>query len=244
MERPIGTLFNPLAVRGDRHFRWRGGDISRIEAFSDAVFAFAITLLVVSLDVPTTFDELTAAMRGFVAFGLCFALLVYIWYNHFLFFRRYGFEDPSTVALNGVLLFVVLFYVYPLKFVWVFLTRILFGVESGVETVIVGEQMRSLMLIYSGGFLALFLLLATLFHRAYRKRDVLALDPLEVHMTVTSIGSHLIQAGVAAISIGIVVFGGHPAISGVIYAAIGPLVGIHAAIRARRQDALLALRSL
>jgi hypothetical protein len=39
-------------------FRWRGGEISRIEGFSDAVFAFAVTLLVVSLEVPETFSEL------------------------------------------------------------------------------------------------------------------------------------------------------------------------------------------
>ena len=35
-------------------FRWRGNEISRIEGLSDAVFAFAVTLLVVSLEVPKT----------------------------------------------------------------------------------------------------------------------------------------------------------------------------------------------
>ncbi len=38
-------------------FRWRGREISRIEGLSDAVFAFAITLLVVSLEVPETFQR-------------------------------------------------------------------------------------------------------------------------------------------------------------------------------------------
>ena len=36
-------------------FRWRGQEITRIEGLSDAVFAFAITLPVVSLEVPKTF---------------------------------------------------------------------------------------------------------------------------------------------------------------------------------------------
>ena len=234
--------FSNLAVRGDRHFRWRGGDISRIEAFSDAVFAFAITLLVVSLDVPSTFDELAAAMRGFFAFGLCFTLLIYIWYSHYLYFRRYGFEDPWTVTLNGALLFVVLFYVYPLKFLYVFLTRSLFGVESSVRTVISGDQMYDLMLIYSIGFLAIFLLMAVLFWRAYRNRDVLELDAFEVHETKTSLGVYLIQAGVAVASILIVVFRGLPAIAGLIYATIGPLVGFYSSWRARALPGLLALR--
>jgi len=56
-------------------FRWRGHEVSRIEGLSDAVFAFAITLLVVSLEVPKTFDELAETMHGFGAFLISFTLL-------------------------------------------------------------------------------------------------------------------------------------------------------------------------
>ena len=59
-----------------------------------------------------------AAMRGFFAFGICFALLANVWYQHYRFFRRYALETPWAVVLNCALLFFVLFYVYPLKFVF------------------------------------------------------------------------------------------------------------------------------
>src|SRR5918912_701157 len=96
-------------------FRLRGlGEVARIEAFSDAVIAFAVTLLVVSLEVPKTFDELLLTMRGFFAFAICFALLLSVWYDHYKFFRRYGLMDTPTRWLNSALLFLMLLYVYPL----------------------------------------------------------------------------------------------------------------------------------
>src|SRR5215813_5661399 len=108
----IGTQLVPP----EPHFRWRGGEITRVEGFSDAVFAFAITLLVVSLEVPRTFHELAQTLRGFVVFGVCFTLLIVVWHEHYVFFRRYGLQDSATIWLNAALLFVMLFYVYPLKF--------------------------------------------------------------------------------------------------------------------------------
>src|SRR6516225_4095824 len=110
----IGTQLVPP----EPHFRWRGGEITRLEGFTDAVFAFAVTLLIVSLEVPRTFSQLAQTMKGFVPFAVCFGLLAHVWYRHYIFSRRYGLQTPYTVFLNSVLLFVVLFYVYPLKFLF------------------------------------------------------------------------------------------------------------------------------
>ena len=183
-----GNLLQPEA-----NFRWRGGDISRLEGFSDAVFAFAVTLLVVSLEVPKTFTELLEAMRGFAAFAVCFALLADVWYNHYRFFRRYGLQDPWTVFLNCVLLFFVLFYVYPLKF--------LFSTVFNNSGKIAAEQARVLFMIYGAGYAAVFLLLALLYLHAWRKRRELVLSPLETLKTRHSLIDHTAMAAVGLISI-------------------------------------------
>ena len=50
-------------TRTTESIRWRGGQVTRIEALTDAVFGFAITLLVVSLDVPDTAPKLLDLMK-------------------------------------------------------------------------------------------------------------------------------------------------------------------------------------
>src|SRR5207237_113711 len=81
-----------------------------LEGFSDCAFGFAITLLVVSLDVPSRFSALLDLLRSFPSFAVSFAIIAGIWYAQYRFFRRYGVEDTVTVVLTLTLLFVVLFY--------------------------------------------------------------------------------------------------------------------------------------
>src|SRR5437588_11673671 len=106
-------MIRQILIEGQREkpseFRLRGRSVSRIEGFSDAVFAFALTLLVVSLEVPKTFHELMAIMRGFAGFAVCFVLLAAVWHEHYVFFLRYGLRDSVTIVLNLVLLFLVVF---------------------------------------------------------------------------------------------------------------------------------------
>jgi low temperature requirement protein LtrA len=115
-------------------FRLRGREVTRLESFSDAVFGFALTLLVVSLDVPKSFDDLVGTMRGFPAFAICFLLLAMIWNSHYKFCRRYGLDDATARFLTCVMLFLVLFYVYPLKFLFnLSITGLLFGTGQPVS---------------------------------------------------------------------------------------------------------------
>jgi uncharacterized membrane protein len=159
-------------------FRLRGREVTRLESFSDAVFGFALTLLVVSLDAPKSFNDLVTTMRGFPAFALCFLFLALIWNGHYKFCRRYGLDDGTARFLTCVMLFLVLFYVYPLKFLFNFsITGLLLG--SGPPVSMTGSQFSTLLVIYGLGFAAVYGA-ATLLHlHAYRLRDALELNELE-----------------------------------------------------------------
>jgi uncharacterized membrane protein len=159
-------------------FRLRGVAMSRIDAFSDAVFAFALTLLVVSLEVPKGFAELQETMAGFVPFAICFGLLLMIWYEHYKFFRRFGLHDLRTIVLNAVLLFLLLFYVYPLKFLCNLIVAQLMGnAEAGRFTD--PRQPVALMVLYGGGFAAIYLMIAALYWNGWKRRAELDLNLLE-----------------------------------------------------------------
>jgi uncharacterized membrane protein len=233
-------------------FRWRGGEIARIEGLSDAVFAFAVTLLVVSLEVPKTFNELSELMRGFLPFAISFTFLLQIWHEQYRFFRRYNLQDFTSIVLNCVLLFIVLFYVYPLKFLWTFLIASWTGhgipqvhlANGAVERMIEPHQMPQLMAIFSGGYLAVACTFMLLFTHALRKREQLGLDAGETLATKVSIGAAALQAFTAGVSLLIVVMGG-AGMAGLIYPLLlGPgfsiYYGIMGAKKRRLQEATAA----
>ena len=186
--------------RGDLGFHWRGGEVSRLEGFSDAVFGFALTLLVVSLEVPKSFDQMWRAMRGLGAFAFSFALLLTVWEKHYRFFRRFGLQDGATIVLNSCLLFVVLFYVYPLKFMaTAFVESVLLRqAPTGLES---WEEAVRLYTIFGAGFAAVSLLFAALYGYAWQRRKELELDLLEQTLTRGEIYRNLLLLGIAGTSI-------------------------------------------
>ena len=201
----------------------RRHEVTRLEGFSDAVFGFALTLLVVSLETPLNLKDLRDQMTGFVPFALTFAMVCWIWYEHNIFFRRYGLQDAWTVFLNAVLLFVVLFYVYPLRFLTMALVGALGLMAEGTYPKFEGNS-ALLMLLYSAGVLVIFTVFLLLYWHAWRQRQRMELTPLEEVQLKYRARSHSISAGIAVVSLLMLAVAPNLAMfAGMVYALMGPL---------------------
>ena len=183
-----------------------------------------------SLEVPRNYEELMAAMRGFLPFAICFAQFVLIWRSHYRFSRRYGLEDPYTVLLNIVLLFLVLFYVFPLKFVFTMLSA---QVTGGDFARGMGSHDASvLMRVYGSGFAAVFLVFTLMYAHAYRVRGQLGLDAVEVLETRVALQENAIMALVGAVSFALAFK--NAGWAGWWYFVLGPALGIHGTITGKQ----------
>jgi len=194
-------------------FRHRAHEVSRLEAFSDVIFGFAISLLVVSLEAPKSYAQLMEMMHGFVPFAICFLIFIDLWHEHHTFFKRYALQDNVVLALNTLLLFVILFYVYPLKYVF---TMFISGLTGHRTEALTTVQATNIFTIYGLGFAAVFWTIAAMYYHAYRRREALALNELEVIETRESIWDSLLGGMFGVISAAIA----HtpwPGVAGMIY---------------------------
>lgn len=193
-------------------FRFRGEEQTRVETLSDAGFALAIGLLLISSSSPNTFDELLEFTKGVIPFALCITLISLVWYQHFIFFIRYGFRNATVVTLNTLLLFIILFYVYPLKFLAKMLVLIygamignLFGYNTSIpralEGMMEGTDMPQLMIIYGIGAASIFIVLMLMYRYALKNADKLELNEIEIFDTKVSVYSNMLMAGIPLLSV-------------------------------------------
>ncbi|QDA57664.1 TMEM175 family protein [Thermomonas aquatica] len=233
----------------DGGVRQRGEQVTRLETFVDAAFAFAVTLLVVSFDaMPDTFAELYDALRRLPAFLAGFAILALFWHGHHRFSRSFGLEDGTIVVLSMSLVAATMFYVYPLRMVMSaamgFFTGGWAPSEFKVQSM---TEFRLIFVIYGVGFAVLAAIIAWMNAHALRKAEQLRLDAAEKLAARAEVVAHLALIGCAALSVVLALAiperqGWMFALPGLAYGLLGilmPMMSIH---YGRRVQALAAQR--
>ena len=206
-------------------FRMRGLEMTRIEVFVDAAFAFAVTMLVISFDaIPTNFDELVIAIKGIPAFVMAVVQLVWIWYTHNRWSRRYGLDDAWTAVLSAALLIVVLIYIYPMRI----MAQGMFSwfTDGWLPAGFALRSLRELALMFAflgAGWIALCSVYVSMYRYAARMRDPLRLNPLELHETRTLqyLWTGAGAIGIVAITVALLVPERHVPLSGFSYLLLG-----------------------
>ena len=224
--------------RFDRHFRWRGTEVSRIEAIADAVFGLVLAMLLLKEHPPESFGALFDVLRGLLPLAVTFACVARIWLEHYLFFRRFDLHDGPSIALTFLLLFLVVAYAYPLKLIFTaFLMNFIGPIgELTMKHIIEGASVCSVFVVFSLGFCAIYATLVLLYRQALRRRTELELDEVETFLTRSTIQGLGLQLSVGLLSVALAIAGlvagadsvlSRVGLPGWIYFLIGPLMGIH-----------------
>jgi len=150
-----------------------GEAAKRLDAFVDAAFAFAVTLLIIAGAEPLrSFDDLLRALAHVPAFAMGFALLTMFWSAHRGFGKLTPVRDGASVMLSLAIVFTVLVYVFPLRLLtetgagWVS-----GGLLPGRELIQSLEDLRGIFVSYGVGFAILAGLFALLHHSGRRTAE-------------------------------------------------------------------------
>jgi hypothetical protein len=183
------------AQNQDPLFRWRTLNVLRIENLSDIVFALALGILVSSGQPVATFSDLLNYLLSIVPIAAGFAVLVGIWNAHYIYFRRYALVDGHVIFLNTILLLLILYIAYPLRFAFdsfFSFVLMLFGYEDRILAL--GVEFRESGIIvgyFAAGYATIYLILAGFYAHALRKHADLELTPTERVLTRRQTWLHL-----------------------------------------------------
>ena len=183
----------------DRYgFRYRGGENTRIEAFTDAAFAFAVTLLMIGGGhVPANVEQLMSALADVPGYAASFALLCLFWYAHYKRHRRYGVENGRSILLSLLLVFLVLIYVYPLHMMFNAAISIGSGSSGHVRS---GLEWKAMYEIFGIAYASMSIVVLLFYLHARHLRDELGLNAVEIAITQSSLWRWACQAAVGVFS--------------------------------------------
>ncbi len=149
----------------------------RLEAFSDGVFAIAITLLVLELNVPAgghLWDQLKDEWPSFAAFFVSFWVIGIIWVNHHGVLDHLARADRGVLYLNLLLLLTVVFIPFPTALLAEHLKP-----GEGDET--------TAAVIYSAAFIAMSFAYGVLWTYITKRKDLLGVELTDEQIRRTSI---------------------------------------------------------
>jgi hypothetical protein len=185
-------------------FRLRGIDMTRLETFIDATFAFAISMLVIAAQqIPDNIQALLAAFKNVPTFVCCIAVLGIFWRGHWLWSRRYGLEDGRSILISWAMIVTILILIYPLKAMfgamWHLLSDGQVGQPFSLHTT--EEEARALFAIYALGTIAISGEILLLNLRAWQLREPLKLNARETLLTHGEVTGWCIPVSVGIFSL-------------------------------------------
>ncbi len=212
----------------DPNIDYRGENPSRMDNLTDAVFGIAVTLLIFNLSNPNSLKDLIAFTKTLPAFLVSIGFLIIIWKEHSRFSEIYGLRGPWFVFLNSLFIALVIFYVYPLRFLTLFMTQAIFGTDLPVT--ISPQEIPDIMIYYGFVAFALYFILLWFYHLALKKKEILQLNEYEVMhtkmvrkrmilMCVVPIASILLVTGLRGVSIPLACF-----LGGMMYSLYTPAI--------------------
>lgn len=185
--------------------------MTRIETFVDAAFAFAFTMLVISIDeIPNSPVELFELSKDIPAFILSALVIGSIWMSHSSWSRTFGLQDKATIYLSLGLVMLVLVFVYPIKLMMqatvLYMSITLFDTQL-LNTGLFenpgwqDNEVAELFVYVALGVISLSLILAGFYLNALRYTGQLRLTPFEIHYCKEMIITWAVVAGTAVLSI-------------------------------------------
>jgi uncharacterized membrane protein len=185
-------------------FRLRGMEMTRLETFIDAAFAFAISMLVIAAQqIPDNIQALLAAFKNVPTFVCSIAVLGIYWRGHWLWSRRYGLEDSVSILISWAMIVTMLIFIYPLKAIfgamWFLISSGQIGQPFSLHTT--EAQARTIFAIYALGLIAISAEILLLNLRAWQLREPLRLNARERLMTRGELTGWSIPVSVGIVSL-------------------------------------------
>ena len=157
----------------------RPTETNRLDAFVDAAFAFAVSLLIIAGgEPPRDLDALMEALGRIPSFAMGFALIVMFWLGHRTYGRLVPVRDGLSVVLSLAIVFMALIYVFPLRMLTDAAAHFLSGgLLPGGGQIGTFEDLAGVYTVYGLGFAILGALYFILYRHAARKADALGVTP-------------------------------------------------------------------